>query len=155
VKRCSTFPCKIWVFWRALSSEIKWCSPLKVNRCFGGTCSLHLQGRRIISERNQHESRWQAETPKRQLTFNGLHGIISQKTELFIITAVRTSNPAYGYSVWVIFLEYHATIIFLHSMSCYMMVWWCTPIKALAIEIDLNFVPIWSHEACYFFKEVS
>jgi hypothetical protein len=27
------------------------------------------------------------------LTFNGLHGVISQKTELFITTAVRTSNP--------------------------------------------------------------
>jgi hypothetical protein len=27
------------------------------------------------------------------LTFNGLHGIVSQKTGLFITTAVRTSNP--------------------------------------------------------------
>jgi hypothetical protein len=30
--------------------------------------------------------------PKRQLTFNGLHGVISQKTELSITTTVRTSN---------------------------------------------------------------
>jgi hypothetical protein len=28
-----------------------------------------------------------------ELTFNGLHGVISQKIELFIPTAVRTSNP--------------------------------------------------------------
>jgi hypothetical protein len=27
------------------------------------------------------------------LTFNGLYGVISQKIVLFIITAVRTSNP--------------------------------------------------------------
>jgi hypothetical protein len=27
------------------------------------------------------------------LTFNGLHSVISQKIEVFIITAVRTSNP--------------------------------------------------------------
>jgi hypothetical protein len=27
------------------------------------------------------------------LTFNGLHGIVSQKRELFITTAVRTSDP--------------------------------------------------------------
>jgi hypothetical protein len=27
------------------------------------------------------------------LTFNGLHGIISHKIELFITTTVRTSNP--------------------------------------------------------------
>jgi hypothetical protein len=32
--------------------------------------------------------------PKRRLTFNGLHGVISQKIVLFITTAVRTSNPA-------------------------------------------------------------
>jgi hypothetical protein len=31
--------------------------------------------------------------PKRRLTFNGLHGVISHKIELFITTAVRTSNP--------------------------------------------------------------
>jgi hypothetical protein len=29
--------------------------------------------------------------PKRRLTFNGLHGVISQKMELFTHTAVRTS----------------------------------------------------------------
>jgi hypothetical protein len=28
------------------------------------------------------------------LTFNGLHGVISQKIVLFITTAVRTSNPS-------------------------------------------------------------
>jgi hypothetical protein len=30
---------------------------------------------------------------KRRLTFDGRIGVISQKTELFIITAVRTTNP--------------------------------------------------------------
>jgi hypothetical protein len=30
---------------------------------------------------------------KRRLTFNRLHGVISQKIELFITTAVRTSGP--------------------------------------------------------------
>jgi hypothetical protein len=32
-------------------------------------------------------------SPKRRLTFNGLHDVISQKTVLFITTAVTTSNP--------------------------------------------------------------
>jgi hypothetical protein len=54
------------------------------NRRFGGTCRLHLQGRRISQERNHEASR--------RLNFNGLHGVISQKTVLFITTAVRTSN---------------------------------------------------------------
>jgi hypothetical protein len=31
--------------------------------------------------------------PKRPLTLNGLHGVISQKMILFITTAVKTSNP--------------------------------------------------------------
>jgi hypothetical protein len=35
--------------------------------------------------------------PKRQLTFNRLHGVISQKAELFITIAVRTSNPTKVY----------------------------------------------------------
>jgi hypothetical protein len=29
-----------------------------------------------------------------RLTFNGLHGVISHKLQLFITTAVRTSDPA-------------------------------------------------------------
>jgi hypothetical protein len=32
-------------------------------------------------------------------TFDGLHGVISQKIELFITTAVRTSNPTQGSSI--------------------------------------------------------
>jgi hypothetical protein len=30
------------------------------------------------------------------LNFNGLHGIVSQKPEVFITTAARTSNPVCG-----------------------------------------------------------
>jgi hypothetical protein len=39
-----------------------------------------------------------------RLTFNGLHGVISQKMKLFITKAVRTSNPilhASAYSIAV------------------------------------------------------
>jgi hypothetical protein len=38
------------VFW-----DIMLCSPLKINRCFGGTLCFHTQGRRISHARNQHE----------------------------------------------------------------------------------------------------
>jgi hypothetical protein len=34
-------------------------------------------------------------TQKRRLTFNGLDGVTSQKTELSITIAMRTSNPEY------------------------------------------------------------
>jgi hypothetical protein len=47
-------------FWCMKSSvfrDITPCTPLKVIRRFGGTCRLHLQGRRISQARNQRESR--------------------------------------------------------------------------------------------------
>jgi hypothetical protein len=44
------------IFW-----DITPCSPLSVNRSFGGTYHLHLQGPSIRRARNQRESRWQAE----------------------------------------------------------------------------------------------
>jgi hypothetical protein len=38
-------------------------------------------------------ARWSRHVPpKRRLTFNRLHGVISQKIELFITTAVRTCS---------------------------------------------------------------
>jgi hypothetical protein len=32
------------------------CSPLKINRRFGGACRLHIQSRRMSRERNQREA---------------------------------------------------------------------------------------------------
>jgi hypothetical protein len=63
-------------------------SALKVNRWFGGTCRWFLAWLILWP----WWWRWHV-PPKCWLTFNGLHGVISQKTELFITTAVRTSNP--------------------------------------------------------------
>jgi hypothetical protein len=61
---------------------------------FGTTARLHFHGRRISQVRNQLGIRWgRYVLPKRRLTFNGLHGVIFQKIESFITTAVRTSNP--------------------------------------------------------------
>jgi hypothetical protein len=103
------------------------CSPLKVNRRFGGTCRLHLQSRKISRARHQRGSRRQNRrcllpayllvladfflrpwkwrryaTPKRRLQLSRLHGVISQKMVLFITTAVRASNPI----EWSIFFHY-------------------------------------------------
>jgi hypothetical protein len=79
-------------------------SPLKVNRHFGGTCCLHLQGGSISQARNQRQAgrasravvvnasgwflacrilppwRW-----RRQLTFDRLHGVISQEIKLYLL----------------------------------------------------------------------
>jgi hypothetical protein len=70
------------IFW-----VMKPCNSLKVNGYFGGACRLHLQGRTW---------NWRRHDPsKRRLTCNGLRGVISQKTGLFITTVVRTSAPTY------------------------------------------------------------
>jgi hypothetical protein len=85
------------LFW-----DITSCNPLKVKQHLEVTCRHHLLDRRTRQASNQRESRWQAEvltwlilrhwrwrwyvTPKSQLPFNGLHGVISQKTELLIWT---------------------------------------------------------------------
>jgi hypothetical protein len=67
------------IFW-----DITQCSPFKVNRAFAGTCRLQLQCLRVNHVRNQQESQPTFHT-KRPLTFNGLHDVISQKTEFFIV----------------------------------------------------------------------
>jgi hypothetical protein len=65
------------IFW-----DIKPCNLLKVKRHFRGTYHLHIQGQRISQARYQRESRRYI-PPKHQLTYNGLHGVISQKIILF------------------------------------------------------------------------
>jgi hypothetical protein len=75
-------------------SSIFWyitpCTPLKVNGRFGGTYRLHLQCPRI----SQAKKPASAQVVSR-MTFNGLHGVITQKIELFVTTGVKTSNPTY------------------------------------------------------------
>jgi hypothetical protein len=102
--------------------------PLKVNRRFGGTCVLSLQGRRLNQARNQSEAdskwipfsrgflawpflrpwRWRWHVPpKRLLTFNGLHDVTSQNRELFVTnqsvllsTDIATSLVRLIYALW-------------------------------------------------------
>jgi hypothetical protein len=54
------------------------CSLLKVNWPVGGTCCLHFQSQRISPPRNHHAP---GSKQNSALIFNGLNGIISQKTE--------------------------------------------------------------------------
>jgi hypothetical protein len=108
--------CQLLFFW-----DITLCSPLKVNRHFGGTCRLHLQGRRISQARNQPGSachllsRWllawlilrlsrrrRCVPPKRRLSFNGLHGIMSQEIELFLSRTRFRYSGLLGF--WTLFI---------------------------------------------------
>jgi hypothetical protein len=99
---------------RAVLWDITPCTPLKVNRRFGGTYCLHLQGRRISRARNQCKSRWKARwrwhvPPKRRLTFNGLHSYIPEDStlhnhryenlisHLFLFPTVHQTGNTQGY----------------------------------------------------------
>jgi hypothetical protein len=71
-----------------------------VNRCFGGTYRLHLQGRARNQQSAATCSRWflacgfstlKMEAIRSSET-QDLHGATSQKTAFFIVTAVKTSN---------------------------------------------------------------
>jgi hypothetical protein len=75
------------IFW-----DITLCSPLKINLRSRGICYLHLQGIMLPTSRwflawfILRSWQWRRQIrPKRQLTFNELHGVISQKTEYFIL----------------------------------------------------------------------
>jgi hypothetical protein len=89
-------PLKSTIFW-----DITTCSLLNVNRRFGETYRLHLQGRWIsmllwwfLARLIRRPWRWRRYfSPKHRLRFNGLHGVIPQNILLFITTSLRTSNP--------------------------------------------------------------
>jgi hypothetical protein len=69
------------------------CSPLKVNRRFGGTCRLHRQGRKI-SRTRKRENRWQAE----QASFSALkmEAICSSETSADFQRTTRRYIPKDG-----------------------------------------------------------
>jgi hypothetical protein len=96
-RKCNFFPLRFEVLVVVMKNSVFWdittCSPIKGNRCFGGTCYLSLQGRRINRTRNQREITclhrdfffglfFDPEDgddilPKRQLSFNGLYDVMS------------------------------------------------------------------------------
>jgi hypothetical protein len=86
-----------YIFW-----DITTYNPLEVKLLFGGSCRLHLQDPRISQVRKEQSSvcyqfsrwflarhclrswRWRWHVPpKRWLTFNGIHGVISQEDRTF------------------------------------------------------------------------
>jgi hypothetical protein len=72
------------------------CIPLKFNRLGRKCCLLVLLAACFMSVSCMAYSstcRWRRHVPpKRRLTFNGPRGVISHRIELFLTTAVRTSN---------------------------------------------------------------
>jgi hypothetical protein len=84
--------------WRAIAKKnaVFWdVAPCRscVNRRFGGTYRLHLQGRKI-RERGTSVSRWLQliYVPLKRRFTQDLHAPTSQKSAFFIVTAVKISN---------------------------------------------------------------
>jgi hypothetical protein len=68
---------------------VKPCGLLKVNQQFARIFRLHIQGRRIsqTSRFILRPWRYRRHVPlKRPLSFNGLHGVVPQKIELFCVS---------------------------------------------------------------------
>jgi hypothetical protein len=79
------------IFW-----DITRCRPSKVNRRFGGTHRLHLQGR-ISRARNQRESRWQAELSFKLVPCSASSSTLKMETICSSETSVdfRRTTPRY------------------------------------------------------------
>jgi hypothetical protein len=90
--------------------------------------------------------------PKHRLTFNGLHGFISQKIEIFITTAIITSNPTYlGPGYLVSFLVRHLSSWRMPSSRmwrCVVLVWTDVSEERIAsifrVEKSASEGPAWS-----------
>jgi hypothetical protein len=55
--------------------------------------------------------------PKRRLTLNGLHGVISQKMVFFINTSVETSNPTKYIKLTLVLLLSFYLCLYLQSCN--------------------------------------
>jgi hypothetical protein len=98
-----------------MKSNISWdimpCSPME-DLCFGGTCLLHLQVRKMSQARHQHEAVskpsdsliwrilrlwiWRHVPQNIRLIFSGLHGVIFQNIELSSTILLSNSNSIYN-----------------------------------------------------------
>jgi hypothetical protein len=77
----TSYPLKSTILW-----DIAPCSPCS-------HCACHLLSRWFLAQLIFWPWRWRTyDPPKRWLTSNGLHGVITQKVVLFITIAVSTSN---------------------------------------------------------------
>jgi hypothetical protein len=71
----------------------------------------------VKSVENQPMLRRLRAYPKRRLIFDGLHGVIFQKIELFLTAAVRTSNPTGSFIIAAQFTCNFLTMQFLVTVN--------------------------------------
>jgi hypothetical protein len=93
------------VFW-----DVRPCSLVEVYRCFRGKYCLNHQSRTVSRGSTKLillSWRWrQYNLPKWRHTFARYHGVTPQKTALFILTTVRTSNHKNTF----VFIDVHVEI---------------------------------------------
>jgi hypothetical protein len=95
--------------------------------------------------------------PKCRLTFNGLHGVISQQIEFFITTAVRASDPIFPGSFtssWplcvTVFSAYLHSFEFFKAVLVVSILWYCPAFwwRDMNIRI-LSFLCVYFWTTCY------
>jgi hypothetical protein len=147
------------IFW-----DITPCSLLKVTRLVWRTCCLHLYGWRVRCARNQHEAvnkhtlehgRWSWQVPpKRRLTFNGLHGVISQKIVLLLTFFMLKTKYLVEFEVimknaivymlwhgviWSKFMDVSEELIASNLLpACWSFGWHSPQLKTLRPSVSLN-----------------
>jgi hypothetical protein len=103
---------------------------LERNRCFGGTCRLHLQSQRIIQARKHRESRWKVEMLR--LFFNPERGgdifhrnvVDFQRTALRFLTEEGTLlNQSFKYLKFLILKCFKSIkLVSLRLKECYSLI---------------------------------
>jgi hypothetical protein len=117
--------------------DITPCSPLNVNRCFGGTWRLHIQGQprkkpewlclpptfMLVSCLDYSSTpKWGATcSSETSLDFQRLHSVISQKIDLFMLV----------YFHWIVWISVH------NILWCQLISW---TIDSLKVKITPNFL---------------
>jgi hypothetical protein len=116
------------IFW-----DITPCSPLKAIWLFRGIHHLHFQCRRVNQIWNPHETGsklcFDPEyggdifPPKRQLTFEGLHGVVSQKIEFFIRHSVSSVMSHSCQSLYLIVTKSCSLQSAVFTVGSYLQLW--------------------------------
>jgi hypothetical protein len=100
--------------------------------------ACHLLSRWYLARLILRPWKWRWHVPAEgRLTFNGIYGVISQKTERFIITAVTTSNPTY--KTFVSFIIFCCAVLAARLMCSDMTVKWLwviTRVESIVVILE-------------------
>jgi hypothetical protein len=131
-----------------MNSSIFWditpCSPLKVNRLFGGIYHLNLQSRRMNQVRNERESRWQYAILKMEATNSSETSVDFQRTTWLYIpenTALLDNEECSHATYWKGCVQKHSFTL-VRRFHSYTLRLWSVRTSAILQESELVTYPM-------------